>query len=614
MFVQFKPCGKSQKAYILKSFRKKNGKGTSTTIVEKLGTIEEIREAHPGVDPWQWAKDYAAELTRKEKEEDSVVTLKLNPSLSVRKGQNRFAMGGMLPLMPIYHNWLSLGKICKEISSRHKFSYNLDAILSTLLYGRILCPDSKLATLRKSSAFVNPPDDKIEDFYYALGILAEESDFIQKEVYRSTNSVKERDTGIVYYDCTNYYFEIEKADEDKTDEDGTVSLGLRKYGHSKENRPNPIVQVGLFMDAEGLPLAFCINPGNTPETQTIIPLEEKLEQNFDVDCFVCCTDGGLGSADMRWHNSQDGRHYITVQSLKDKKVNPDVQGWALEDSGWTCAELRDGVGRTIAETKALLSEEAFANATLYKAKFFKVPKSIRTSSLAKDSKKRKEVEMEEMYVVTYSQKYAEYQRATRAEQIARAERKIRNGETGSPKSPNDCRRFITETSYTDDGEVAENKKAEIDKEKIAEEARFDGLYCLATDMDDIPTAILRANHFRYEIEALFRVTKSDLESRAVYLQRPERIKGHFITCFLALLMLKKLQRMLDDKYTVQQLLETLRSMNYTLIESAGYIPAFNPDSLTDDIKNLIRQRIDAEIITKPKMRNIVKCLTNLKIS
>jgi transposase len=592
MFVQIKGSGKNKLAYVAKSYRLKRGDKTSTVIVKKLGYLHEIAAAHPDIDPLEWARQQAKELTEQEKAEKQSVTIELNPALSIKKGHRRSVHGGMLPLMPIYHQWLGLDRICKEISARHSFKFDLSEVLQMLVYGRILCPDSKLSTLQQAASFVKAPKVSLDDVYRSLSVLSAESDFIQKEIYSSTMQKEKRNTGVIYYDCTNYYFEIEEADRDRVKDDGTVELGLRKYGHSKENRPNPIVQLGMFMDADGMPLAFCINPGNTAETQTIVPLEEKLANDFNLSDFVCCTDGGLGSREVRKYNTGEGRHYITVQSLKDKKCDPNVQKWALQDGNW---QIPGQEGEyTLEEASAILGDK-FYDTTLYKDRWYIVGKGDK--------------ELSEHYIVTYSQKYADYQHRTRQEQISRAQAKINRGESSRPKSPNDCRRFIATTHATEDGEIAQYKSSTIDQSRVDDESRFDGLYALATSLDDTPGAILRANHFRYEIEALFRVTKTDLELRPIYLQRRDRITGHFITCFIALLMIKRLQKLLGNRYSVEQIISQLKSLTYLLFEAHGYVPAFDRTDLLDDIQNTMPQRIDREVITKPAMRALVRQLS-----
>lgn len=407
---------------------------------------------------------------------------------------------------------------------------------------------------------------------------------------------------MIYYDCTNYYFEIEASDREEWDlpagsddkqKEYVRKRGLRKYGHSKENRPNPIVQLGMFMDSDGWPLAFCVNPGNTPETQTLKPLEEKLANNFNLTKFVCCTDGGLGSRENRKYNMTEGREYITVQSLKGKKIDPVVQQWALTDAGWHIAGIEGEY--TIDEARQRLGDK-FRETTLYKDRWYKVGSE----------------QFEEHFIVTYSQKYADYMKATRQEQIARALKKMENGESIKTKSPNDCRRFIASVHVTEDGEVAGKTQLVLDEERIKDEERFDGLYALATSLDDPALAIIKANSFRYEIEHLFRVTKTDLELRPIYLSRTDRIIGHFITCFIALLMLKMLQRKVNSElpegegFSVEAIREKLSEIDYLFHDAYGYEPAFDRDALLDRMQDALNIHIDNEIITKARMRELLR--------
>lgn len=589
MYAQFKGSGKSTQAYIAKSFRMRSGDRTSTVIVEKLGSLESIAAAHPGVDPKEWARERARALTAMEKADRSTVTVRLDPGVRIRRGESRRLRGGVLPLMVPVYGYMGLGRICDDIKSRRHFGFDLSAIACTLVFGRVLDPDSKLATFGRSKDYPGRKDFRLESVYRALSVLAEESDFVQKEVYANTVGVSPRNTTVIYYDCTNYYFEIEEDDPDRIGKDGTPELGLRKYGHSKENRPNPIVQVGMFMDGDGMPLAFCVNPGNTPETQTIVPLEKKLDSDFNLSEFVCCTDGGLGSAAMREYNSAEGREYITVQSLKDRKCTEAVQEWALKDGEWNIPGV-EGT-HTIEEAARILGEK-FGETTLYKDRWFKVGKE----------------ETDVHYVVTYSQKYADYQRSTREAQVARALKKIERGESTKPKSPNDCRRFIEEIAATEDGVAADVRTAVLNTDRIEREARFDGLYALATSLDDDAPSILRANGYRAEIEALFRITKSTLETRPVFLSRPDRIIAHLMVCYLALIAVKRLQGMLDEKgrhYSVEQIVDCLRGMDYLELEAHGYLPCFDRTAITEDIQGLTGYTLDSQIITKPTMRKMI---------
>ena len=409
MFAQFKPTRKGDfNAYIARSFRNKKGDKTSSVIVERLGLLSEIASAHPDVDPRDWVRQRAAELTRKEKEENKTVSVKLSPARRIQPDRKRLYHAGDLFLQPYFHR-LGIGEICREIGSRGKFKFNLEDILAKLVYGRILFPDSKLSTWQLAQNFIESPSFELEDVYRSLSVLSRESDFIQSQLYRNSIAAKPRDTRVIYYDCSNYYFEIESDDD------------FLKYGQSKEHRPNPIVQLGLFMDADGLPLAFCVNPGNTPETQTMQPLEEKLADNFQLSDFVACTDCGLGSVDNRMYNMTEGRDYITVLSLK--KMRPHIQDWAVDaDAEWHTK----GYDETFTlEEAAQTFGDGFSDMVFYRDRWTKETFKDR------DGKAR---ELEEHLIVTYSHKYALYQRKTRAEQIARAQSKIDRGESCKPNS------------------------------------------------------------------------------------------------------------------------------------------------------------------------------------
>lgn len=583
MFAQFKPTRKGDfNAYIARSFRNKKGDKTSSVIVERLGLLSEIASAHPDVDPRDWVRQRAAELTRKEKEENKTVSVKLSPARRIQPDRKRLYHAGDLFLQPYFHR-LGIGEICREIGSRGKFKFNLEDILAKLVYGRILLPDSKLSTWQLAQNFIESPSFELEDVYRSLSVLSRESDFIQSQLYRNSIAAKPRDTRVIYYDCSNYYFEIESDDD------------FRKYGQSKEHRPNPIVQLGLFMDADGLPLAFCVNPGNTPETQTMQPLEEKLADNFQLSDFVACTDCGLGSVDNRMYNMTEGRDYITVLSLK--KMRPHIQDWAVDaDAEWHTK----GYDETFTlEEAAQTFGDGFSDMVFYRDRWTKETFKDR------DGKAR---ELEEHLIVTYSHKYALYQRKTRAEQIARAQSKIDRGESCKPKSPNDCRRLIRTFSATAEGVLAEKTISEINWEKVHAEERFDGFYAYGTSLDDHPLDILKANSFRGEIEALFRVTKTNLDLRPIYLSRQDRIIGHFIVCFIALLILKQLQQSLPISHSVDNLCDTLRSIKLLYHDAYGYEPAFDRTDLTDELQANVNILIDTEIIPKPAMRKIIKQL------
>lgn len=568
--------------YVCKSFRKDGG--TSSKRVETLGTIEDIRRRCGDSDPIEWARNYARELTERDKAERRAVTVSLRPGLSMAMNERKVFNGGYLALSKIYHQ-LGISGICDDISSRHGFEYDLDNILSRLIYTRVLSPGSKLSSYSESRRFIEQPRFKLEDIYRSLSVLARESDFIQSQVFRNSLSAVGRDTSVIYYDCSNFFFEIEQADTLQRNPAGGLEPGLRQYGHSKEHRPNPIVQMGLFMDRNGLPLAFCISPGNTAETKTLVPLEKKLDTDFGMSDCVVCTDAGLSSMSNRRYNNREGRHFITVQSLKDNKIAPHLQQWALDPEGWHVSGQDNAV--------TLFTDEAakVSDRVLYKERWIN------------------ERNLEQRLIVTYSEKYAVYQRTLRQQQIDRALKAINNGTARrKKKSPNDASRFIAETHFTDSAEVAENTSYTLDLEAIEKEARFDGFYAICSNLEEeTAVEIIRANSQRWEIEDMFRTLKTEFESRPVYLRRNDRIVAHFITCFLALLIFKTLKiRLGMPDITTPRLRKTLIDMNYLQIRGEGYMPVFEGNDITTAIADYIAPSLQNQIITTRNMKAIIK--------
>lgn len=568
--------------YVCKSFRKDGG--TTSKRIETLGTIEDIRRRCGDSDPIEWARNYARELTEKDKAEQRAVTVSLRPGLSMAMNERKVFNGGYLALSKVYHQ-LGITGICNDISSKYGFEYDLDNILSRLIYTRVLFPGSKLSSYSESRRFIGQPRFKLEEIYRSLSVLAGESDYIQSQVFRNSLSAIGRDTSVIYYDCSNFFFETEQADVLQKNTAGEPELGLRQYGHSKEHRPNPIVQMGMFMDRDGLPLAFCINHGNTAETKTLVPIEKKLDADFGMSDCVVCTDAGLSSMSNRRYNNREGRHFITVQSLKDKKIAPHLQQWALSPEGWHVS----GQDNTV----TLFTDEAakVRDKVLYKERWIN------------------EHNLEQRLIVTYSEKYAVYQRTLRQQQVDRALKAINSGTARrKKKSPNDASRFIAETHFTESAELAEHTSYTLDLEAIEKEARFDGFYAICSNLEDESAVeIIRANSQRWEIEDMFRTLKTEFESRPVYLRRNDRIIAHFITCFLALLIFKTLKIRLNmPDITTPRLRRKLIDMNYLQIRGEGYMPVFEGDEITTAIADYVAPSLQNQIITTRNMKAIIR--------
>ncbi len=562
---------KSSSYYVIRDVNK-NGK-RSTVIFEKLGTHKELLKKTNGEDPIKWAKKYIKGLNNSEQEDNLNVSSVFSTSKNLRKDQQLLYNGGYLFLQKLYYE-LDINNICKQITDKYKFSFDFDSILSRLIYGRIIFPASKLKTTEFSKRFIEQPNFDIQHVYRALEFISKENDFIQSELYKNSLKISKRNDKILYYDCTNYFFEIEQED------------GLKQYGKSKEHKPNPIVQMGLFMDGDGIPLAFNITNGNTNEQITLKPIEERILKDFKLSKFVVCTDAGLASTVNRKFNNISNRSFITTQSIK--KLKSFLMDWALLNDNWYLS----GSNKTYNINKIEESDELkekYYNKTFYKERWIK------------------ENELEQRLIITYSVKYKEYQKSIRNKQIERAQKLI----NGNPKkigkvNQNDYKRFISTTSTTKDGEIADENIYSLDNDLISKEAKFDGFYGVCTNLeDDVPT-IIKVNNRRWKIEECFRIMKSEFKARPVYLSRDDRIKAHFTTCFLSLVIYRYLEKRLEEKYTVSEIIEFLRNYNFLDISGIGFAPTYTRTDLTDHIHDKFNINTNKEIILCKKMKKIIQ--------
>lgn len=441
-----------------------------------IGNTNEVKQKSNGEDPYVWSKKYVDELNKKEQEGTREILIRKSQTQLIDKNKQNSFNCGYFFLEKIYYG-LGLDKICESISDKYQFKYDLNSILSRLIYGRIIFPSSKLAVNELSEKFIEQPNFELQHIYRALEVISKENDFIQSALYKNSLKISKRNTGILYYDCTNYFFEIEEAS------------GLRQYGPSKEHRPNPITQMGLFMDGDGIPLAFNITSGNTNEQGTLTPLEEKILKDFELSKFIVCTDAGLASNDNRKFNDKEDRAFITTQSIK--KLKKHLKDWALDPKDWSVVgDTKKYDISKLEETEE--SKKLNSNKTFYKKRWIT------------------ENGLEQALIVTYSLKYKNYQQKIRNAQIERARKAIENKNIKVDKcNQNDYKRFILKTNVTDDGEVAENKVFTINQKTIAEEEKYDGLYGVCTNLEDNVEEIIKVNHRRWEIEESFRIMKSE---------------------------------------------------------------------------------------------------------
>ena len=558
--------------YIKRSYRKSNGK-TATKIHRKLGKLNVLLQQFSGdYDAMMaWARSEAEKDTMEYNAKTGNVSVSLSKSAYIPRNEERCFPVGYLFLQKLCTE-LKIDSICRKISKRHKYTYDFSAILTDQIFSRILSPSSKLGSYSYCQTLLEPPKYELQNLYRALSVMAEESDFIQEELYFNSNFVHPRNKKVLYYDCTNYYFEIEQDDD------------FRKYGKSKENRPNPIVTMGLFMDADGIPLAFDVFPGSQNEQTTLKPLETKIIRDFACSEFIFCSDAGLGSKANRRFNSFGNRSYVISQSLK--KMRREDRQIALNPKQF----------RRLGSDKLIdISTLDESNPDIYETIFYKEVPVVNG-------------DMDEIVIVTYSPKYKAYQKSIRGQQIARAVKMIEQpGRKRRGKNQNDPARFIKSTAITEDGEVAGRNIYDLDSDRISEEEMYDGFYAVITNLEGDVGEILKSNRQRWEIEENFRIMKTDFEARPVYVRRDERIKVHFLICYISLLVYRLLEKKLGNAYTCNEILRTLRSMQVTLLsKESGYIPSYKRTDMTDDLHKVFGFHTDYEFISKSTMRSIIK--------
>ena len=552
---------------------RRNGK-RSTEIIENLGHASEICEKYQVDDADAWANAYVEKLRIEQTAVDHKVLVPFSTDHLVEKGRQFSFNVGYLFLQRIYYR-LGLPSICRKIQRTSSAEYDLDSILSRLLYGRILFPSSKLSCFEQSKTLMEQPTFDLHQIYRALSVLSDHSDMIQAELYKRSKKIINRSTGVLFYDCTNYFFELEQES------------GMKQYGPSKEHRPNPIVQMGLFMDKSGIPLAFCINPGNQNEQASLKPLEMQIMRDFELSKFVVCTDAGLSSDANRRFNNFGERSFITTQSIK--KLKKELKEWCLDPTGWELEGSRKKYDISILEDTPENRKRIF-----YKQRLIEVYDEER------------DITFDQTLIITYSLKYGIYQQTIREHQIERALKYLKTPGSADRRSQTDAKRFIKRTPITDDGEIAEKATYELNEEAIADEAKYDGFYAVCTNLDDDPADIARINRDRWEIEESFRIMKSEFEARPVYLQRDDRIRAHFLTCFISLMIYRILEKQLGEKYTCGEIISTLRNMDMRQLEDHGYIPNYKRTDLTDALHENAGFRTDYELTTPKSMAGIIR--------
>ena len=570
---------------IIKDYTK-NGK-RSTKIVNKIGNIKyvtSLAEAQ-NITIEQWLKNYLNEYIKQHTEKNNKVIIEKHIGKIIPKNQKNTFNIGYLFLKNIYYD-LKLNEICEHIENKYRFKFNLNDILSYIIYSRILFPASKVKTHELAKKFIYCPNIKLENMYRGLTYLNNEMYYIQEKIYENSLNVMARNSRVVYFDCTNYYFETYEEND------------FQRYGINKQHQPKPQVGMGLFMDGDGIPLAMNIYPGNENETKQLIDTENKIVNKFKLNDsrIVICTDAAMCTDEIKHFNIQEGRGFVITQSIK--KLKKEYQKKVFEDENWRIV----GNYRNTYNINDIQNDEKLYK-RYYDTLFYKIIPT-ETKSVKQD------------LIVTFSIKYKEYHRNIRNSQIERANRKIsentKHEKLKLKTNPNDFRRFIKEDVSTKQGEKADEYYYSIDEEIIKNEEQYDGYYGITTNLNDDIKVILRIIKGRWEIEESFRIMKSDFKARPVNLSRQDRITAHFLTCYISLLIYRILEKKLNYNYTTSQILDTLKNMYVSELKGDGYIPSYERTDLTDELHEIFGFRTDYEIMDYNYLKKIFNKIKNTK--
>lgn len=595
--------------YIQQGFR--NGKKTTTKNIKRLGKHSELLLITDN--PLEYAKNQVKKMNEEYRSGRSefIVTMDFNeriPSTDSLYSNSTSLNIGYLYLKDIYAK-LNLSDFFKSVSSDRKITYDCNKICQFLTYARILDPASKYGTYDKLDTYYEKPQIEYQHMIRFLDILDRNSDQYLKHLFDNSENIVKRDTSVMYYDCTNYFFETEKPDEEIVDEvTGEIILGLRQFGISKENKTSPIVEMGLIMDSRGIPISMCIHPGNTNEQLTAVPLEKEVIKMTGNKKFIYCADAGLGSYNIRKFNDMGGRAYIVTQSVK--KLGQEIKDIVFNDSNYRLLSNDDAI--TLKEMRTFNKKDA-NNLSLYNDFAYKVipantamDTGLYEEKVYKNGRTKKvkaKGTLHQYIIVTFSRKMMEYQRTIRERQLERAKKLLRLKDPEKiKKGPNDIRRFLKNTS-------SDTANYVLDMDKIHEEEKYDGFYAVATNLDDSAKDILAVAQNRYKIEDCFRIMKTNFDARPVFLRKPERIRAHFLICYTALLIYRLMECKLDDNLThvtTSNLIKTLRNMNVVNMDDMYYKSIYSGSQALDALERCFELQLNRKYYRPSDLNKIVK--------
>lgn len=595
--------------YIQQGFR--NGKKTTTKNIKRLGKHSELLLITDN--PLEYAKNEVKKMNEEYRSGrfEFIVTMDFNeriPSTDSPCSNSTSLNIGYLYLKDVYAK-LNLSDFFKSVSSDRKITYDCNKICQFLTYARILDPASKYGTYDKLDTYYEKPQIEYQHMIRFLDILDRNSDQYLKHLFDNSENIVKRDTSVMYYDCTNYFFETEKPDEEIVDEvTGEIILGLRQFGISKENKTSPIVEMGLIMDSRGIPISMCIHPGNTNEQLTAVPLEKEVIKMTGNKKFIYCADAGLGSYNIRKFNDMGGRAYIVTQSVK--KLGQEIKDIVFNDSNYRLLSNDDAI--TLKEMRTF-NKKGANNLSLYNDFAYKVipantamDTGLYEEKVYKNGRTKKvkaKGTLHQYIIVTFSRKMMEYQRTIRERQLERAKKLLRLKDPEKiKKGPNDIRRFLKNTS-------SDTANYVLDMDKIHEEEKYDGFYAVATNLDDSAKDILAVAQNRYKIEDCFRIMKTNFDARPVFLRKPERIRAHFLICYTALLIYRLMECKLDDNLThvtTSNLIKTLRNMNVVNMDDMYYKSIYSGSQALDALERCFELQLNRKYYRPSDLNKIVK--------
>lgn len=596
----------------------RNGKKTTTKNIARIGRHSELLKITD--DPLSYAKEQVSKYNEEAKKNNQVsLELKINfaeklkASNAVVSSSKQLNIGYFF-LQQLYYD-LEIRSFFDAVTADSKITFDPNLVNRFLTCSRILRPGSKLDTHQHLENYYEQPVFDYVHILRTMDILEGHYDEYITHLFEKSNNIIKRNTSVCYYDCTNYYFEIETEDEDYVDEvTGEMIKGLRKYGPCKEHRPNPIVEMGLFMDSDGIPLSMCITSGSDNEQTTAIPLEKRLTRMFGKKKFIYCADAGLGSLHIRNFNSMGGRAFVVTQSIK--KLSDTLKTAVFNDCGYKLLSSDKPV--TIAHMKEFdkLDQE---NRELYNDKAYKIIEADKAIDLGlyeekrlKNGKIRKvnsKATVKQKVIITFSRKMMEYQRYIRNRQIGRAEKLLANLDPETyKKGPHDVTRFIKRTSTTENGEKVTDRY-EINRSVIEEEEKYDGFYAVATNLDDDAKTVIGISSNRYKIEDCFWITKTNLSARPVYHQKDRRIIAHFMICYTALLIYRLLEAKLNQygtHFTIENIIETLNNMEVANIEDMCYMSTYSGSQVCTALNAVFDLGLDKKYYQPKELNKKIK--------